>query len=666
MTKKTNLSELRQRAESLLRKLPGQHTADIDADEIAELVHELETHQIELELQNDELSEANRRLGELHRHLFSLFHQAPVGYAVLDENGIIVDTNETLAKYLDSEPHRLRWTSFGKLLCAEDREYFNARYHALFKVPANKSMTVCIENGEQFTHAQLDFRQQVTAGSVKKQLLVSVTDISARKQAETEARRYAEDLRQAKEQADAANHAKSAFLANMSHELRTPLNAILGYTQVMLRDPVLTGEQRQHLDKIKHSGDFLLTLLNDVLDLAKIEARRFEIHPEPCDARRFFSELRDIFSLRAHEKGLEFRYTVADALPAVVEADEKRLRQICMNLLSNAVKFTEQGLITFEVGYRDGELTLQITDSGIGIAPELHEEVFQAFHQAGEGHYKQQGTGLGLAITRSLIDEMQGCIELSSETGAGSRFSVAIPAPRLEIPTLVAAQPDPDADALAQVVGYHRRDGIERPFEVLVVDDNATNRLLIEDLLAPLGFAVSEAGEGMEAVRVTESRAFDVILMDLVMPKLDGLSATRRILARPGLHNRTIIAVSARSFSEDHQDSLAAGCCRHIDKPVDGNHLLRVLQSLLPLEWEYPPAPVPAAEPPALHESGLGAERFQALERALLLGNRQQALQLAAEFDTLVDANVQRWINDYEYERVLTWIHNQPHTGDPA
>ena len=252
-------------------------------------------------------------------------------------------------------------------------------------------------------------------------------DITAIKQVQLE-------LERAKEAAEAASHAKSAFLANISHELRTPLNAVLGYAQILQRDAALTAEQRQSVETIKRSGDYLLVLINDVLDLAKIETGRLELQPEPCETERFFAELSELFELHALDKGIAFHYQPSATLPPALEVDPKRLRQVCMNLLGNAVKFTDQGEVRLETDYRDGNLFIRVRDTGIGIPAELLETIFQPFHQAYKDQYKQQGTGLGLAISRNLIRQMDGGIEVESEAGAGSCFTIRIPLAAVEPP----------------------------------------------------------------------------------------------------------------------------------------------------------------------------------------------------------------------------------------
>lgn len=488
-----------------------------------------------------------------------------------------------------------------------------------------------------------------------------------------------------KEQAETANRAKSAFLANMSHELRTPLNAVLGFAQILQRDSTLSPAQQENVNTIKRSGDYLLTLINDILDLAKIEAGRLELTPGPCELQRFFSELGNLFRLRAQEKGIAFQYQTIGTLPYSVEVDEKRLRQICMNLLGNAVKFTEQGEVQLTVNYQltfcshspttfastettqrppHGELVIQVTDTGIGIPISEHKVIFQPFRQIGKTQYKQQGTGLGLTISHSLVKEMGGHFELDSQVGVGSRFTVRIPA--LQLKTVSEAK---KAAKPVVVQGYRRTDGLDKPLQVLIVDDNLVNRQVICDLLVPLGFGLSEAEDGLQAVALSRSQHYDVILMDLVMPNLNGLEATRQILAQPDNSNKPIVALTACAFDEDRAKCMAAGCCDYLSKPLDSVVLLQILQMHLPLEWITPQQCQAAASDSLESNVAEGSEKssliqlepewLDTLEQAVICGRQKQAnklLEVVKTQDAQLAASLTNWIEHYDYKRVLNWI----------
>jgi PAS domain S-box-containing protein len=401
-----------------------------------------------------------------------------------------------------------------------------------------------------------------------------VLDITAQKQAEAE-------LVRAREAAEAANRAKSAFLANMSHELRTPLNIILGFAQILEADASLSFEQKNMLRRIHKGGEYLLTLINDVLDLAKVEAGHFELLAEDTDIHAFFEEVRDMFKIRADSKNIDFHYAHQD-LPQRLSIDAKRLRQIVINLLGNALKFTEQGWVRLHVAYTDGDLLLTVADSGSGIAATQHTQIFQPFVQVGEQHSKKQGTGLGLAITHKLITLMGGMITLASTPSQGSEFCVRLPAPALAESAAIPSRS-------ATVVSYQGLHGAE-PLRVLITDDLADNREILARLLEPLGFEVRLAESGhacLEAARIWHP---DLVLMDLRMDTLDGFATTAALHRLPGLEQCPVIAVSADAFAETRQAARAAGCVDYLVKPVNTTALFALLQKHLPLCWQHAPS----------------------------------------------------------------------------
>lgn len=430
-------------------------------------------------------------------------------------------------------------------------------------------------------------------------------------QAEIEERRRAEAaLAEAKSRAEAANRAKSTFLASMSHELRTPLNGILGYAQLLQRDRSLTGDQRAGLNVIESSGRHLLTLINDVLDLSKIEARKLEVEAAPFRLPKLLGSVADIARVQAEEKGLTFAFDAPDDLPVVVQGDERRLRQVLLNLLSNAVKFTERGAVALrarvtrgsEVEERDTEerdalrLRFEVEDTGMGIAPEQAGVVFEAFEQARETGRHSEGTGLGLAISRRLAGMMGGTLHLASTSGQGSLFALEVP-----LPVLATREPDHQAEVPSHIVGVAGQP------KVLVVDDKPVNRSVVAGLLVPLGFDVAEAADGLEAVTKAETFRPDVVLMDLVMPVLDGFEASRRLRQSPVLGAVPIVALSASVFDATQQESLEMGCDAFLPKPVEFGALLDTLGQLLELEWIYEPPPEREVEPSPPGRRSVGA-----------------------------------------------------------
>lgn len=389
----------------------------------------------------------------------------------------------------------------------------------------------------------------------------------------TQQREAAHVLRTAKEAADAASRAKSHFLASVSHELRTPLNGILGYTQILRRDPTLAEKQREGVRVIHESAEHLLVLINDVLDLSKIEAGRIELHATDFDLQAFATGAERVFAARAREKNLLLETALSAALPAFVHGDEARLRQIVFNLLGNAVKFTDQGGIVFSIEPATGSaLRFSVSDTGRGIASPDLTRIFEPFTQVGDPVTGTSGTGLGLAISRSLVERMGGQLHVESRSGWGSRFWFELPLPAV-------------ASAAQRVTPTRRVLGYEGPRRrVLVVDDNAANRSVMAAMLNPLGFELTEVADGISAVAAADAVAPDLVLMDLRLPgAIDGLEATRRIRARNRL--RRIIAVSASAYDIDRRECLAAGCDEFLAKPFREEDLWRVIGDALHLTW---------------------------------------------------------------------------------
>lgn len=368
------------------------------------------------------------------------------------------------------------------------------------------------------------------------------------------------EQKRAEEEAAAASEAKSLFLATMSHEIRTPLNGVLGVLQLLEETPLGT-EQQMYVDVIRSSGRLLLTIINDILDFSKIEAGQMTLAPEPRWLEPMLEHVLQVYEAAAREKRVELSLHLAAEVPACIEVDEIRLKQILMNLISNGIKFTEQGSVRLEVDVEGPQLVFRVRDSGKGIAdPSRLGKLFA--QEDGSITRRYGGTGLGLAICKRLLELMQGSLHIDSEVGVGSTFTVRIPCRPAAPPSALDAEP-----------GGARL----RSLRILVAEDNPTNQLVAERMLTRLGMDVTVVGTGAAALQALEDREFDVVLMDIHMPDMDGLEATRRIRARAPERPLPIYALSADVMGSVQEDALAAGMSGFLTKPLEREALIAAL-----------------------------------------------------------------------------------------
>ena len=381
-----------------------------------------------------------------------------------------------------------------------------------------------------------------------------------------------DEMRHAREAAEAANRAKSEFLSNMSHELRTPLNGVLGYVQILQRDPSVSSGQRECLDSIENCGQHLLTLINDVLDLSKIESGNLEIEKAPCDLRKLLKGAMDIVRQRAISKGLTIQSEISDQVPELALTDKTKLRQVLVNLLGNAVKFTKQGQVSLRAHVSlNQRLDIDVEDTGIGMDEGQLEEIFDPFKQV-EGGKAAGGTGLGLAISRRLAQALQGSLRVKSQKGKGSCFTLSIP--------LFIAKPKSGAssESRTNTEAHEWKLTGSKPISALVVDDRPTNRDILVRLLSNSGFQVAEAHGGQEAINLQKENEYPLILMDIRMPGKNGIETTQEMSTLGLLNNSVVIAISASVSPEAKSRFLREGFQDFIGKPFRASEVFSAIE----------------------------------------------------------------------------------------
>jgi PAS domain S-box-containing protein len=505
-----------------------------------------------------------------------------------------------------------------------------------------------------------------------------INDITEQKQTEMA-------LQQAKEHAEIANQAKSTFLSSMSHELRTPLNGILGYTQILQRDTSITTEQQRGLNVIEQSGNHLLSLINDVLDLAKVESGKIELYEVDFNLPSLLNGVGELIKIKTKDKGIDFCLEATDELPKAVYGDERRLRQILLNLLGNAVKFTDQGSITLEVKSeklivkneeQQGEhigsplqqtqcrrepacspcsslIYFKIQDTGVGISPENLETIFKPFKQVGEVERQAKGTGLGLAISKNLVELMGGQLCVSSQINVGTQFwfELALPVVDYSVTKVSSTQ--------QLIIGIKG----ESP-KILVVDDNMENRILIVDLLSSLVFLVEQANDGRAGLEKAISWQPDVIISDLVMPEMDGFEMIRQLRQLPILKEKVIIASSASVFNADKDHSLTVGSDAFLPKPIQVEKLLEQLQHHLNLTWVYGDKVQEAVE--ENHAAPMVFPPITELEKLYELSLMGNVNKLEEQVTILADSSdvelkpfvtqMQAFLKNYQLKKLLKWL----------
>ena len=476
-------------------------------------------------------------------------------------------------------------------------------------------------------------------------------NISTRKQAEAA-------LQEAKEAAEAANRAKSTFLANMSHELRSPLNAILGFSQLLTRSQSLNPEQQENVSIINRSGEHLLTLINNVLDLSKIEAGRITLNESNFDLYQLLDELEDMFQVKADAQDLQLLFECSTTIPQYIRTDQVKLRQVLINLLNNAIKFTQEGRVWVRVGMGNREensLLFEVEDTGIGIAPEELDRIFEAFVQSQAGIESQEGTGLGLSIARQFVQLMGGEIQITSKLGRGTTFKFDI-----KISTVTATDIE-DKEPTRRVAALAPN---QQSYRILVVDDKWSNRQLLLRLLNSLGFETKEASNGKEAIAIWESFEPHLIWMDMRMPVMDGYEATKHIKTHLKGQATAVIALTASILEEERAVTLSAGCDDFVRKPFREAVIFDKMAQYLGVSYVYEELSSPLQEVKtgaSLQESLtiMSGEWVRKLYQAADLIDNEQIFQLLEQIpsahtflrETLID-----WVNSFRCDQIIQLI----------
>ncbi|MBL0211169.1 MAG: response regulator [Holophagaceae bacterium] len=457
-------------------------------------------------------------------------------------------------------------------------------------------------------------------------------------------------LRESEAKAQAANRAKSAFLSNMSHELRTPLNAIIGYAQLMHRNPDRTTKDQDQLRHILHAGEHLLSLINDVLSISKIESGGLALRPAPFSTAQFFHALRALFELRASGKGIGFELDVEPGFPDYLVGDEGKLRQVLVNLIGNAVKFTDSGFVALRAAYHAGLATFEVRDTGPGISEADLKRLFEQFFQAETNQRAAEGTGLGLHISRALVRLMGGDLTAESRLDVGSTFSFQVALPE--------AEQAMELEGKGEVLGMEPG---QKPFVLLVVDDREENRDLLTQLFGSVGFAVHTANEGRQALEVFAQQRPDFVWMDLRMPGMDGFEAIARLReleASQGLARTPVIAISASVFDLDKASVQQHGFDDFLGKPFRESALFEMLTTYLGVRFlrrAESPTPSASAGPPLEGLARLEPEWRAAFREAVASGDTPEALVLAERVeDAALAQQLRQMIKAYRLEELLS------------
>ena len=611
---------------------------------------------------------AEERLLRSEQGLAEAQRIAHLGSWELDLQNNILSWSDEIFRISEIDPEKFgaSYDAFLNVIHPEDRDLANTAYTDSIrdKTPYDIVHRLRMPDGRiKYVHEKCE--THYGADGIPLRFVGTVHDITERKLAEEELRKYKDSLEEqvqqrtadlilARNAAEAANLAKSVFLANMSHELRTPLNAILGFSSLMRKDPLIPEGERQNIDIINRSGEHLLSLINDILEVAKIEAGRLQLEDAPFDLGRMVRDVTEMMQIRANEKHLTLVVDQSSAFPRYIVGDEARLRQVLINLVGNALKFTQHGGVTIRLGTRNNatsHLLIAVEDTGIGIAPEDQHRIFEPFVQLGQ-LANNKGTGLGLTITRQFIQLMGGTLTLESAPGKGSVFRADLPLKQAREEEINGVYNSESREVVGLAPG-------QPEYRILIVEDQLENQMLLSKLMETVGFQVKVAENGKKGIELFQSWNPHLIWMDRRMPVMDGIEATKVIRDLPRGSQVKIVAVTASAFEEQRTEILAAGTDDFVRKPYRANEIYDCLAKNLSVKYVY-------ADSQATSESDvklvpemllsvpqdLRAELLEALE-SLDSEHIGIVVRKVAPYDENLRKTLHRLADNFEYDVIL-------------
>ncbi len=559
-----------------------------------------------------------------------LLDLAGEGIFGLDAKGKFIFVNPTASKLLGYNSNELIGksinTTIGKHLFQK-----GSQQKQRLMLEAKEEQTFISKDEKEFPIDYVSTPIYNNETSLLEGSVVVFSDITKRKQ-------YEDRLKKATIEAQNANRSKSLFLTNMSHELRTPLNAILGFASLLKKSENITKLEKENLQTIHNSGKHLLSIINEILEFAKIEAGKITINNQESNFLEVLEEIESMFEERCREKGLDFSFNISQNVPKYVRCDEKRVKQIFINILGNALKFTQKGSIHAYIDYKNSQLEVKIKDTGIGMSKEEQELIFKPFEQLSSSKEKFEGTGLGLAITKELVEKMSGNIKVQSDKNIGSTFEFNISLEKLDS---IKETKSIENSNLKKV------EGLKEDIKILVADDTKVNRDLLIQILNTYNLKTYEAKDGLEVLQICKEETFDLIFMDILMPNLNGLDTIKKLREDNYYKDIPIIAISANVFEDDKQKAYQAGAKMFITKPFEENQIISALEKFLNLKFFF-------EEKDEKEEFKLDKSISQRIKQAAIQLDAQTILNLLNEANTnaYTMEHITKLLREYRFDEI--------------